>query len=182
MGPAFGKSAKDIPLDTQFLLVEVQEGGPYALVLPLLDGDFRASLVGSRKNEIVCHQESGDEKVKTSGTRAVYIGVGDDPYELIRHSFAAVANETKTFSTIDKKTIPSHVDEFGWCTWDAFYSEVAPHGVIEGVKSLRGAKKEGHRNGSCQGGSFQRREQASDNFQGCQWNTEYIRKGCVYTI
>ena len=139
MGPAFGKSAKDIPLDTQFLLVEVQEGGPYALVLPLLDGDFRTSLVGSRKNEIVCHQESGDEKVKTSGTRAVYIGVGDDPYELIRHSFAAVANETKTFSTIDKKTIPSHVDEFGWCTWDAFYSEVAPHGVIEGVKSLREA-------------------------------------------
>lgn len=139
MGPAFGKSAKDIPLDTQFLLVEVQEGGAYALFLPLLDGDFRASLVGNRKNEIVCHQESGDEKVKTSGTRAVYIGVGDDPYQLIRHSFAAVANETKTFATMDKKTIPSHVDEFGWCTWDAFYSEVTPQGVIEGVKSLREA-------------------------------------------
>ena len=115
MGPAFGTSARDIPLDTQFMLLEVKEG-VYAILLPLLDGNFRASLVGNKANEIICHQESGDENVKMSGTRALYIGVGDDPYELIKESFAAVANKTKTFSTLDEKSIPSYVDDFGWCT------------------------------------------------------------------
>ena len=136
MGPAFGDSAKDVPLDTQFLLLEVEEG-MYAILLPLLDGDFRASLSGNRANEIICHQESGDENVTTSGTRALYVGVGDDPYQLIKQSFAAVANRSDTFRILDKKSIPSYVDEFGWCTWDAFYSEVTPQGVIEGVKSLK---------------------------------------------
>jgi raffinose synthase len=28
------------------------------------------------------------------------------------------------------------VDKFGWCTWDAFYSDVTPEGVLEGVSSL----------------------------------------------
>lgn len=136
MGPAFGTSAKDIPIDTQFLLLEVEEG-VYTILLPLLDGDYRASLVGNKDNEIICHQESGDVNVKTSGIRALYVGVGNDPYALIKESFAAVANETKTFATLDEKSIPAHVDDFGWCTWDAFYSEVTPQGVIEGVKSLR---------------------------------------------
>lgn len=144
MGPAFGSAASDVPIDTQFLLVEVRKGGPYAIFLPLVDGDFRASLRGSsqrKTNEIICHQESGDESVTTSGTRAVYIGVDeDDPYRLIKNSFAEVAMETNhMFVVLDDKAIPSHVDEFGWCTWDAFYSGVTPQGVLDGVKSLTAA-------------------------------------------
>ena len=101
MGPAFGTKAKDIPLDTQFLLFEVSEGGPYGLLLPLLDGDFRASISGNKSNEIICHEESGDESVLTSGTRALYVAVDDDPYKLLKDSFAAVAKETATFDTLD---------------------------------------------------------------------------------
>ena len=31
------------------------------------------------------------------------------------------------------------MDEFAWCTWDAFYSQVAPGGVLRGLRSLRAA-------------------------------------------
>ncbi|KAI5421361.1 putative galactinol--sucrose galactosyltransferase 2, variant 2, partial [Lathyrus oleraceus] len=36
----------------------------------------------------------------------------------------------------EKKILPSFVDWFGWCTWDAFYTDVTAEGIEEGLKSL----------------------------------------------
>lgn len=150
MGPAFGTSANDIPLDTQFLLVELKEGGPYALLLPLVDSGFRATLQGAtnepssdttywdtlrshpyHKNhnlEVICYSESGDKAVTTASASSpsgemttMYVAVGEDPFALLKTGFRQVADETGTFRTLDQKQIPSSVDDFGWCTWDAFY-------------------------------------------------------------
>lgn len=45
MTPEWGTSARDLKPETQFLLVEVEEGGPYAILLPLIDdGKFRATV------------------------------------------------------------------------------------------------------------------------------------------
>ena len=30
--------------------------------------------------------------------------------------------------------IPANLNWFGWCTWDAFYSEVNPVGIMEGLQ------------------------------------------------
>eukprot|EP00529_Nitzschia_sp_RCC80_P005591 CAMPEP_0113448560 /NCGR_PEP_ID=MMETSP0014_2-20120614/4829_1 /TAXON_ID=2857 /ORGANISM="Nitzschia sp." /LENGTH=998 /DNA_ID=CAMNT_0000339775 /DNA_START=509 /DNA_END=3505 /DNA_ORIENTATION=+ /assembly_acc=CAM_ASM_000159 len=144
MGPAFGTSAKDIPLDTQFLLVELKEGGPYALLLPLVDSGFRATLQGSTSKdlEVICYSESGDKAVTASSAESMttlYVAVGDDPFDLIKSGFRQVADETGTFKTLDQKEVPASVDDFGWCTWDAFYSKVTPEGIISGVRALRDA-------------------------------------------
>jgi raffinose synthase len=69
--------------------------------------------------------------------RALYVAVGDDPFDLIKQGFANVAEATGTFETLDKKKIPPSVDDFGWCTWDAFYSQVTPEGIVQGVEALR---------------------------------------------
>lgn len=39
-----------------------------------------------------------------------------------------------TFSHIENKKTPAHLDWFGWCTWDAFYTEVSPKGIKEGLQ------------------------------------------------
>ena len=45
MTPEWGQHAHEIPPETQFLLLELAEGGPYALMLPLIDSNtFRATL------------------------------------------------------------------------------------------------------------------------------------------
>lgn len=45
MTPEWGVQANDLPPETQFLLLELEEGGPYAIVLPLIDEDtFRGTL------------------------------------------------------------------------------------------------------------------------------------------
>lgn len=76
MIPRVGKSASEIPLETQMLLLEVTEESAlhydissdppstenttfYFLFLPVLDGLFRSSLQGTRENELQLCIESG---------------------------------------------------------------------------------------------------------------------------
>lgn len=44
MTPEWGAALGQLPSETQFLLLELEEPGTYGLVLPLIDGDFRATL------------------------------------------------------------------------------------------------------------------------------------------
>lgn len=45
MIPSWGKHSSEVPPETQFLLLELAAGGPYAILLPLISGGtFRATL------------------------------------------------------------------------------------------------------------------------------------------
>lgn len=61
-----GTCGKDVPLETQFMLVESKEeddpNSPtiYTVFLPLLEGQFRAVLQGNDKNEVEICLESGE--------------------------------------------------------------------------------------------------------------------------
>lgn len=147
MTQRIGKCGKDIPLETQFMIVESKdgtlEGEPddsptiYTVFLPLLEGQFRAVLQGNDRNEIEICLESGDTAVQTSeGFNLVYVHAGTNPYEVVNQAVKAVEKHMQTFRHREKKRLPSFVDWFGWCTWDAFYTEVTAEGVEEGLKSL----------------------------------------------
>ena len=75
MIPRVGKSGSEIPIETQFLLLEVRkesalcdensseptnEKSFYILLLPVLDGPFRTSLLGTPSNELHFCVESGN--------------------------------------------------------------------------------------------------------------------------
>lgn len=75
MIPRFGGSASDIPMETQLLLLELREESAvedgshvgrsadntsYVLFLPVLEGQFRATLHGSSANELEFCVESGE--------------------------------------------------------------------------------------------------------------------------
>ncbi|XP_031479166.1 probable galactinol--sucrose galactosyltransferase 2 [Nymphaea colorata] len=151
MIPRYGNCGKDVPLESQMLLIEVREecaihdedddgSGEntfYVLLLPVLDGKFRSSLQGNSQNEIQFCIESGDPDVKTNQSlEAVFVNSGDHPFELMKESIQMLAKHKGTFSHIESKKIPAHLDLFGWCTWDAFYTNVDPRGIKEGLESL----------------------------------------------
>ncbi|KAG7023090.1 putative galactinol--sucrose galactosyltransferase 2 [Cucurbita argyrosperma subsp. argyrosperma] len=152
MIPRIGKSGSEVPVETQMLLLKVAEESAlndessadqdtdrsyYILILPVLDGSFRATLQGTPQNELQLCAESGDVNVQTSKTlEAVFINSGDNPFELITNSMKVLEKVKGTFSCIDNKKIPSHLDLFGWCTWDAFYTDVNPQGIKEGLRSF----------------------------------------------
>jgi raffinose synthase len=69
MTQRMGTSGGDVPLETQFMLVESkdctggnQDDSPtiYTVFLPLLEGPFRAVLQGNDKNEIEICLDSGE--------------------------------------------------------------------------------------------------------------------------
>lgn len=48
MTPEWGTSMDQLPTETQFLLLEHEDHGVYSIVLPLICGDFRATLKADR--------------------------------------------------------------------------------------------------------------------------------------
>ncbi|CAK7334123.1 unnamed protein product [Dovyalis caffra] len=134
-----GSNGRDLENETQMVLLDKSDdsGRPYVLLLPLLEGPFRASIQpGNDDNVDVC-VESGSTKVCGAGFRSVvYIHTGDDPYNLVKEAMKVVRMHLGTFKLLEEKTPPGIVDKFGWCTWDAFYLTVHPQGIWEGVQGL----------------------------------------------
>lgn len=146
-----GSSGKDIPLETQFLLLESKDGSPltpemelangdqtgYTVFLPLLEGSFRSSLQGNENEELELCLESGDADVQTKGgLHSVFLHAGTDPFQVIAEAVKAMQMHMQTFKCREEKKIPGILDWFGWCTWDAFYTDISADGVREGLRSL----------------------------------------------
>jgi hypothetical protein len=143
MTQRMGVSGRDVPLETQFMLVEVpasgdgdDDAGPvYLVMLPLLEGQFRAALQGNERDELQICIESGDKAVQTDqGAHMVYLHAGDSPFDAITAAVKAVEKHLQTFHHRDRKKLPSFLDWFGWCTWDAFYTDVTADGVKHGLQ------------------------------------------------
>lgn len=150
-----GDKGRDIPLETQFLLLETKEGSHlssdaaggggedenkivYTVFLPLIEGLFKASLQGNAADELELCLESGDfDTVGSTFTHSVYISCGTDPFSTIQDAIKAVKLHLKTFRLRHEKKLPGIVDYFGWCTWDAFYQDVTQEGVEAGLESLK---------------------------------------------
>uniref|UniRef100_A0A0C9S393 galactinol--sucrose galactosyltransferase n=1 Tax=Wollemia nobilis TaxID=56998 RepID=A0A0C9S393_9CONI len=151
MLPHVGNSGKDVPAESQMLLLEAREKSVldqgngndasndafYILFLPVLEGQFRTSLQGNRSDDLEMCVESGDPAVQTSqALQAVFVTAGENPFELITESFKALEKHKGTFVHRERKKMPGILDWFGWCTWDAFYTDVNPEGIDQGLKSL----------------------------------------------
>ncbi|XP_042053816.1 probable galactinol--sucrose galactosyltransferase 2 [Salvia splendens] len=144
MTQRMGTCGKDIPLETQFMLIESKDSSEgedaptiYTVLLPILEGQFRAALQGNDKSELEICLESGDNSVETDqGLHLVYMHAGLNPFEVIDQAVKAVEKHMQTFHHREKKKLPAFLDWFGWCTWDAFYTDVTAEGVEEGLESL----------------------------------------------
>ncbi|ERN19099.1 probable galactinol--sucrose galactosyltransferase 1 [Amborella trichopoda] len=146
MTQRMGSCGKDIPFETQFLIVEGRDGSHfdelnesviYTVFLPVLEGSFRAVLQGNDNNELEICLESGDPDVKTyDGTHLVFVAAGTDPFDVIRSAVKSVESHSQTFAHRERKKMPDMLNWFGWCTWDAFYTDVTADGVKQGLESL----------------------------------------------
>lgn len=153
MAPSWPIQAGQVPIETQFMLVELPNKR-YAVLLPLVDGSFRATLYGAAGRKPMPRQlagriwegigdalsirvESGDRNVRATGVEnALFIAGATDPYALLRFAFREVARRLGTFGVREDKPTPPLLRRFGWCTWDAFYSNVRPEGVMRGLEAL----------------------------------------------
>jgi raffinose synthase len=135
MKPRTGTRVEDVPPDTQFLLAELANGD-IAIVVPLVSEPFRVGLQGSG-SQLVAVADSGDPS--TCGTEALlaYAAVGKDPFELVRSGVKEVAERLGSFELTSQQSPPAFLNDFGWCTWDAFYQDVSHAELVRGLESFR---------------------------------------------
>ncbi|PSR96710.1 Galactinol--sucrose galactosyltransferase [Actinidia chinensis var. chinensis] len=133
-----GSYGSDLEHETLFVLLDKSAvGRPYVLLLPILEGPFRASLQPGTHDGVDMCIESGSTHVRGSSFRScVYMHIGEDPYQLVKEAMRVIRVHLGTFKLLEEKCSPPIVDKFGWCTWDAFYLKVHPQGVWEGVQGL----------------------------------------------
>ncbi|MBA0632485.1 hypothetical protein Godav_001215 [Gossypium davidsonii] len=138
----------------------------YVVFLPILEGDFRAVLQGNERNELEICLESGDPAVdEFEGNHLVFMAAGSDPFDVITNAVKSVEKHLQMFSHRERKKVSHSVAEarivlflflihgiiiafilvvqmpdmlnwFGWCTWDAFYTNVTSESLKEGLESL----------------------------------------------
>jgi len=132
--PSFGKQAQDVPSGTQLLLWEKSDGS-FGALIPLVDGDLRATLEGGDQGlRLVWEgQLPGDEP--ESAVLAV-VAAGRDPYALVESAMRAAKAKLRSFRMREEKKTPAFVDYLGWCTWDAFYQEVDAGKTLAGIASF----------------------------------------------
>jgi len=134
MKPCAGTDLATVPVETQWLLCE-REDGQVALVVPLIDGAFRATVQG-KDGALAVVVESGDPYTLSQDVLALYVAVGPDAYALLESAAVTVCERLKTGRLRRDKLLPSFSDVFGWCTWDAFYQEVSTDKVELGLSSF----------------------------------------------
>jgi raffinose synthase len=131
--PINGDACPQVPVETIWLLWECGRDG-YRLLVPLLDGASRFCLKGGATGlEVV--GETGDSQTNTPGGRALFIAAGSDPYELLEKSARAVQELYGLPHRLERQ-VPDFADQFGWCTWDAFYKEVTPEKIRQGLQDF----------------------------------------------
>jgi raffinose synthase len=106
------------------------------MLVPLMTDTTVFTLKGG-SNGLELVGETGDPAVVSRGGAALFVAQGKDPYLLAESSAKAVMKLLQTGRLREDKPLPEFVDDFGWCTWDSFYTSVSAAGVQRGLESFR---------------------------------------------
>lgn len=133
--PRARERLSDFPVETQACLLELASG-KVALLLALVDTPLRTSLVAAGDAlELVL--DSGDPASRSNSALSLYVAVHDDVSVLTRDGARIVSERLGSGALRRDKTVPDFADDFGWCTWDAFYQDVSHEKVREGLESFQ---------------------------------------------
>lgn len=135
--PAVGRHEEDVCPETLWLLAQTQ-AGQFTLLVPLLDAVTRYAL-SAQADALLVVAETGDPAVPCGQGPAVWVGQGADPYALVAVAAKAVSDQVGVGRLRLDKAVPEYIDALGWCTWDAFYKDVTPDKLLQGLESLRKA-------------------------------------------
>ncbi len=133
--PAAGTMVREVPVETEFLLAELEDGR-YAILLTVVDEPFTTYLQGTPDDQLILVAETGDPAVVGTEVTGLFLARGDDPYQLVCAAAESLTARMGTGRLRRDKPLPEFVDLFGWCTWDAFYGEVSHDKIREGLASF----------------------------------------------
>lgn len=135
MTPYFPKILKEIPKRTQNLLIKSRE--LYTVYLPLPTKEAVTEFSGYDKGVMLgcsTYQEGGSR----IGGRFLAIRTGTDPDACMEEIYRDAMPEQ--FLIRSDREYPERLRYFGFCSWDAFYSDISAVGLEEKLREFREKK------------------------------------------
>ena len=123
MVPSAGTAIEDIPIETQFLIID-RGNSEYLMLIPLVDKKTRCSLGGEKTKGIELIAETGDSLFLVDNFLGLYLLSGNNPQQMIKRASSEIQQELQTFKLRSEKSEPWFTDYFGWCTWNALYTKL----------------------------------------------------------
>ncbi|KAK4268160.1 hypothetical protein QN277_024849 [Acacia crassicarpa] len=110
-----GSNGRELETETQIIILDKSNSGhQYVLILPILEGQFRASIQPGQDDNIDVCIENGSSQVKgNSYCSVVYLHVSEDPFSLVKEAIKIVRAHLNTFNLLDEKTPLGIIEKFG---------------------------------------------------------------------
>jgi hypothetical protein len=131
--PAFVERFEDIPPRTQVLLLKNEAG--FACLVPMVGRDWKATVNGGTE-EALCLELSAGVGGYLSVEEPLYVlAEGESILEAIHRAFSWLAKE-KGIPLRSQRRIPEQFRSLGWCSWNAFYTDVDEAGLKQKAAEL----------------------------------------------
>ncbi len=134
--PVFGKTAAEVPSETQLLIFETE--GKFTVVLPFVGKEYRCTLSGKSEETVTAEISSGVSNLPTCKTLAFATAKGDNPKKLISDCLSASLSEYGSDIPLrESRKYPEVFEYLGWCSWDAMQIWVNRDGILEKCREFK---------------------------------------------
>ncbi len=124
--PAFVKSFKDIPDLTQVLLLKYKDHAE--CMVPMVGDKWKTVVNGGTDDEICLEMIANAGGIVSIDEPLFITAKASTSQEAAHKAFEQVA-AYKGIRTRDERRLPEQFDYLGWCSWDAFYTDVDEAGL-----------------------------------------------------
>ena len=124
--PAFVEHFEDIPPKTQVLLLKGKDR--CACLVPMVGQQWKATVSGGTETEVCLEMSSGMGGLMSLDETICVLAEGDTVSDAVHRAFTWIARE-KGIPMRCERRIPEQFRSLGWCSWNAFYTDVDEAGL-----------------------------------------------------
>lgn len=129
--PHFSEKLGDMPKDTQFLIIQRQDG-LFEVFVPIVSERYKCVFEGKNNDIFTARIFSQYKQLYECECPAFAYAIGENPLELTEKCVETALNEINSRTRMRKnRRYPELFDYLGWCSWDAMQIRVNENGMIE---------------------------------------------------
>ena len=126
--PAFVRSFQDIPEKTQVALFKFEDG--FGCLVPAVGKQFKTTLTGGTQAELCLVMDAGVGGFEEI-CEPLFVYAEADTVDIAVHKAFAWLIREKHILPREKRRVPDMFRYLGWCSWNAFYTDVTAAGLKE---------------------------------------------------
>ncbi len=135
--PAFISTYEEIPERTQALYLKGKDR--FGFVLPIAGDKTKTYVTKGTKDTVTFQLTAYTPGINSISDYSFLLSEGEDFYELTRKVMEA-ACALKKIPVRAKREYPPMFEYFGWCSWDAFYTDITEEKVRSKAEELKEKK------------------------------------------